>query len=149
VSTGKTAGEEDRAAVADSLPPTQYLVLEVLAARARLGEACWTFPTRLLPALNALQALGLIWWRHAPIPACVQAYLTDAGREAVLSPGYEPPVTGIAGETEWGVRRQDCADGVFSVGGDEELARLIIEQERYGISGALLRRTVTPWEVVP
>ena len=30
----------------DSLPPTQYLVLDVLAARYRLGENAWTFPAR-------------------------------------------------------------------------------------------------------
>ena len=51
--TGTRGGEEVADVDTDSLPPTQYLVLEVLAARARLGEACWTFPSRLKPALNA------------------------------------------------------------------------------------------------
>ena len=111
--TGNPAGGEEVAgADTDSLPPTQYLVLEVLAARARLGEACWTFPARLKPALNALQSLGLIWWRHAPIPDHVRAYLTDTGREAVLSPGYEPP---LAAET----------------GADDRLCRALADLEGY------------------
>lgn len=64
----------------DDLPPVQYLVMEVLAARARLGERYWTFPVRLRPALNALRERGLIWWRSAPTPGDVQAYLTETGR---------------------------------------------------------------------
>ena len=149
--TGNPAGGEEVADVdTDSLPPTQYLVLEVLAARARLGEACWTFPSRLKPALNALQSLGLIWWRHAPIPDHVQAYLTDAGREAVLSAAYAPPV---AVRTEWGVRvrRPGLASGVLHAGSDEdaeELARrLAAGREWHGVTGALVSRKVTigPW----
>jgi len=129
----------------DSLPPTQYLVLEVLAARARLGEACWTFPARLRPALNALQSLGLIWWRHAPIPASVQAYLTDAGREAVLSAGYAPPVTV---STEWGVRfGEGRVDAYGTSPRSEHLARL----DASNGTEVVVRRTVTtgPWVVPP
>lgn len=75
----------------ESLPPTQYLIMEMLAARYRLGEHMWTFPARLRPALNELQELGLIWWRSAPTPHDVQAYLTDAGREAAMSATYAVP----------------------------------------------------------
>jgi hypothetical protein len=77
--------------MADDLPPTQYLILEVLAARVRLGEHMWTFPDRLRPALNALQERGLIWWRSAPTPNDVQAYLTDAGKREALSDTYAVP----------------------------------------------------------
>lgn len=77
--------------MAEDLPPTQYLILEVLAARYRLGEQMWTFPDRLRPALNALQERGLIWWRSAPTPHDVQAYLTDVGRGAAMSGTYEVP----------------------------------------------------------
>lgn len=77
----------------NNLPPTQYLILEVLAARARLGERMWTFPDRLRPALNALQQRGLIWWRSAPTPHDVQAYLTDTGRREAMSSTYEVPAT--------------------------------------------------------
>jgi hypothetical protein len=54
--------------------------------------------------------------------------------------------------TEWGARRPDLAGGVFNAGSDEgaeRLARLIAaDQERRGITGALVRRTVTygEWE---
>lgn len=75
----------------DTLPPTQYLIMEVLAARYRLGEHMWTFPDRLRPALNALQERGLIWWRSAPTPHDVQAYLTDEGRAAATSAAYQVP----------------------------------------------------------
>lgn len=72
------------------LPPTQYLVLEVLAARYRLGEPYWTFPRSLRPVLDALRDKGLIWWRHSPTPE-LQAYLTDAGKAEALSDTYRTP----------------------------------------------------------
>jgi hypothetical protein len=65
--------------------------METLAARYRLGEHMWTFPKRLCPALDALQKAGLLWFRSAPTPGDMQAYLTDAGREAVLFEGYTVP----------------------------------------------------------
>lgn len=73
----------------DTLPPTQYLILEVLAARYRTGEQTWTFPNRVRPALEALSAAGLIGWKAAP--GLALAWLTDAGRAAALSPTYKPP----------------------------------------------------------
>jgi hypothetical protein len=85
----------------DNLPPTQQLALEVLAARARLGENAWTFPSRLRPILRALAQADLIWWKHATIPHHCLAGLTEAGREAVLSAGYMVPAEITI---EWGVR---------------------------------------------
>ena len=38
----------------DGLPPTEYLVMDVLAARARLGEPFWTVPSRMRPTMRAL-----------------------------------------------------------------------------------------------
>jgi hypothetical protein len=73
------------------LPPVQYLIMETLAARYRLGEHMWTFPKRFIPALDALRARGLLWWRPAPTPGDVQACLTGAGRTAVLSENYTVP----------------------------------------------------------
>src|SRR5262249_51993619 len=135
------------------LPPTQYLVMEVLAARHRLGENAWTFPSRLRPALGALSGLGLLWWKWATIPDHCLAGLTDAGRSSALSPTYQPPASKAGGtETEWGVRRPDLASGVRNCGSDgdsEQFARFIAAgQEKRGITGALVRRTVTygPWE---
>jgi hypothetical protein len=82
-----------------SLPPTQYLIVETLAARHRLGEPFWTFPTRLLSVVRALAAIGLVWHRPAPTPSAVQVGLTAAGRAAVLDAGYRPPVAGRPGPT--------------------------------------------------
>jgi hypothetical protein len=75
----------------DALPPTQYLILEVLAARYRLGEQHWTFPDRLAPAGRALEDAGLIWTRSGPVPHYFEARFTDAGRAAALSDEYTPP----------------------------------------------------------
>lgn len=75
----------------DRLPPTQYLVLEVLAARYRLGEHTWSFPARLNAAGEALAQLGLIVWTSHPAPDARRAWLTDAGKSAVLSDGYQVP----------------------------------------------------------
>lgn len=76
----------------DALPPTQYLVLEVLAARERLGEHYWTFRTRDRPAIAALEELGLVWSRSAPTPNAVQVSLTDKGRAEVLAESYAAPL---------------------------------------------------------
>jgi hypothetical protein len=73
------------------LPPTQYLVMEVLAARTRLGETLWPFPNSVSPALDALEKLGLISTMSGNQPYSRRARLTDAGREHSLKPGYLPP----------------------------------------------------------
>jgi|SRR5581483_498203 len=75
----------------DSLPPVQYLIMETLAARYRLGEPFWTFPKRLRPALDALQERGLLWWQSAVTPGDLRAHLTDAGRGAATYESYQTP----------------------------------------------------------
>lgn len=82
----------------DALPPVQYLIMDTLAAGARLGEACWTFPSRVRPALDALGGQGLLWWKFAPAPGLVQAFLTEAGRAAVLPDRYRPPARSLLHE---------------------------------------------------
>lgn len=74
------------------LPPTQYLVMEVLAARARTGEPFWTFPSVLRHQLDALVRAGLVNVLSSPAPASLRVCLTKAGREHVLKPGYVTPV---------------------------------------------------------
>ncbi len=104
----------------DGLPPTQQLVLEVLAARARLGEHTWTFTNRVRPALAALEQAGLLWQERAPVPGHRLAGLTGRGRDAVLSAGYAVP-----GEiaVEWG-SRHGSGDGERVRGfGEGEKAR--------------------------
>lgn len=75
----------------DRLPPTQFLILEVLAARHRLGETLWTFPASLKPAVAALDRLGLVWQASGVVEYTIRAGLTDAGRAACVSGDYVPP----------------------------------------------------------
>jgi DNA-binding MarR family transcriptional regulator len=86
-----TAAEPVAPVDTDRLPPTQYLILEVLAARHRTGEQLWTFPQRLTPALRALEEAGLVGWKGGTAEKTVRAWLTDAGRAAALLDGYETP----------------------------------------------------------
>ena len=76
-----------------NVTPTEDLVMEVLAARVRGGESCWTFENTHLRALRALQAKGLLHFDSAPTPKARRAYLTDLGRETYLFSGYTEPVT--------------------------------------------------------
>jgi hypothetical protein len=75
----------------DSLPPTQYLILDVLAARWRTGETLWTFPSRLRPAVRALAELGLVHEMHGITEGTIRARLTEVGRNTVLDDNYTPP----------------------------------------------------------
>jgi hypothetical protein len=77
----------------DHLPPTQYLILEVLAARVRTGEQVWSFPDRLRPQLRALEQAGLIGWKSSPAPGACWAWFTDAGRGLFVVAGFETPHT--------------------------------------------------------
>jgi hypothetical protein len=82
-------------AQADDLPPTQYLVMEVLAARHRTGEPYWTFPSSLRNTLDALVRAGLIDALDSPVALSLRARLTEAGRKHSLKPDYVPPNGGI------------------------------------------------------
>src|SRR5882757_2966065 len=62
----------------DKLPPTQQLVLDVLAARYRLGETMWTFSTNCQSAINALVVHGLAGPMHVLIDPPLRALLTAA-----------------------------------------------------------------------
>lgn len=74
------------------LPPTQYLVMEVLAARTRTGEPFWTFPSSLRHTLDALVRADLIDVLNSPAPASLRARFTAAGRKHSLKPDYVTPV---------------------------------------------------------
>lgn len=73
------------------LTPTQDLFMEVMAARARLGETYWTFERRHTRVADSLQDAGLVTWRH---DTCgnLMVHLTDAGRQACLTGDYVPPI---------------------------------------------------------
>lgn len=74
------------------MTPTQELILEVLAARVRLGETLWTFSSRHGRALRSLQALGYVTLMHGTVERTVRASLTVKGRAEALSDRYVPPV---------------------------------------------------------
>lgn len=79
----------------DLLAPTQYLVMEVLAARARLGETLWTFPSNVSDAIQSLERKGLVQPMHGIEPKTVRASLTEAGKAAALSATYSAPSGGV------------------------------------------------------
>lgn len=74
--------------------PTQELVLEVLAARHRLGEGMWTFSNRpaIVTALRVLESAGLVGFKSGVIENTYLAWLTKAGQADVLTPDYVPPI---------------------------------------------------------
>lgn len=77
--------------ILDNYTPTEWLVMEVLAARHRLGEACWTFPTSLRPALTSLQLRGAVGWKEGVAEGTCLAWLTDTGESGWhLDRPYEP-----------------------------------------------------------
>lgn len=96
----------------DALPPTQQLVLEVLAARARTGERLWTFPATGThrKALKALEALGLVGFKGGVNQGTVLAWLTDTGSSLMRSDSYIPPdfVDHFARITGYVIYPDDC-----------------------------------------
>lgn len=76
----------------NDLPPTQYLVMEVLAARYRLGHHGWCFPTKVTPALDALVEKGYLWYKSWVTPKTLLVFLTEDGKKTWLSEDYVPPI---------------------------------------------------------
>lgn len=150
----------------DALPPTQYLVMEVLAARARTGEPYWTFPSNLAIPLRALEGHGLVIVMHGVTQGTIRARLTETGRSAVLSPDYVPPnpvlPEGTTTEERWSVRwtwptgesdDMECNRARGSMDPLTPRERATVHARRHtgnGITGEVLRRYVhtTPDEVV-
>jgi hypothetical protein len=76
-----------------SYTPTETLILEVLAARWRIGERSWTFQTRLNPQLNQLARRGLIYYKPASVEHAVLVSFTEQGYNAYVKPSkYQPPI---------------------------------------------------------
>lgn len=74
--------------MADELPPTQNLIMEVLAARHRLGEVLWPFPSNLAVPLRALEERGLVTVMHGNVQGTVRASLTATGSVQWLDASY-------------------------------------------------------------
>jgi len=90
------------------LTPTEDLVLEVLAARHRLGEHLWTFTTRHRPAVRRLEARKLVTWKHGPVENTLLVALTTDGIAHAISPNYTPPAMTLE---QWGVQSRAKARG--------------------------------------
>lgn len=79
----------------DTIPttPIQELILEVLAARHRLGEHVWTFDRNgpVTMALHYLAKVGLVEFKSGIVEKSYLVWLTDAGRGQQLSPNYQVP----------------------------------------------------------
>ena len=74
------------------LTPTEYLIVEVLAARWRLGEASWPFPKRLRFALRKLRGRGMIWFKSDIVQGQLRVGLTEIGRDVSLIDEYISPL---------------------------------------------------------
>lgn len=77
----------------DELTPTEYLILEVLAARLRCGEPRWPFPNRLRPTLRRLAGRKLIGFQPFTVAGHQVAWLTIDGEHRALDLSYVPAST--------------------------------------------------------
>ena len=79
----------------EQVTPTEYLTMEVLAARHRLGESVWTFPGNGTGALYRLSVKGLVGYKSGGVEKTVLAWLTDEGIKAwKLDQPYPPESVG-------------------------------------------------------
>lgn len=76
----------------DTLPPTQNLMLELLAARHRLGHDSWPCPRKQRPIAGQLAKLGLVNVDTYGAPGSISVALTEAGKAVMLRDGYTPPI---------------------------------------------------------
>lgn len=75
--------------VEENLTPTQELVMEVLQARLRLGETCWTFSSRLKKQIEDLAKKGEISYKDG----CAGGLLVfPKDRQKLLSHAYKIPI---------------------------------------------------------
>lgn len=74
------------------LTPTEDLVMEVLAARYRLGENIWTFDSRHARTLARLADRDLVRTMHGMVEKSVRASMTQKGIEAYIDEHYVPPI---------------------------------------------------------
>lgn len=76
------------------LTPVQYLIMETLAARWRLGERSWPFPNEIKRYAEALSAdHGYVSVRSDVAPGTIRIISTVKGREAwnlPEEPGWAP-----------------------------------------------------------
>ncbi len=76
----------------ETLTPTEDLLLEVLAARYRLGEKLWTFNSNHSKALNSLSSKGYVDLMGGVVERTIRASLTKEGEKICLSESYVSPL---------------------------------------------------------
>lgn len=76
--------------IRDILPPNQYLIMEVCAARYRLGEKSWTFPASLTNAVRSLEIRRMVTWKQGTVPNTIQVTINKSGLKTFLSSEYAP-----------------------------------------------------------
>jgi len=74
------------------LTPTEELIGDVLAARARTGETLWTFDSRLTKQVLHLEEMGLVNVTHGIVEKTLRASLTELGKIRFISESYVPPM---------------------------------------------------------
>lgn len=84
--------------------------MEVLAARYRLGEHLWTFPSRHKKALRSLASKGLVETLSGVTENTVQAILTERGKSSWLSDTYVPPTVGDGKINSKAGNADSCSD---------------------------------------
>lgn len=80
----------------EKLTPTEELVAEVLIARYRLGEPCWTFSrASSRPAIRSLAEKGYVTYKEGTSAdsKATLVWLTDKGKVEWLTYKYVAPIT--------------------------------------------------------
>jgi hypothetical protein len=92
----------------DGFTPTEYLVLDVLGARWRLGEDCWTFPSELSPTLDRLSRRYYLSFKAGVVQGTRIAWLESVGKHYL---GLNKPylINGERAGRVW--HAKGCVDG--------------------------------------
>lgn len=77
------------------MTPSEELMLEVLAARYRLGEVCWTFGSNHSRTAKRLETAGLVFWKFGIVEKTIRVWLTEDGKKAAMDPAYKRPLSAV------------------------------------------------------
>lgn len=73
------------------LTPMANLIVEVLIARARLGEAWWSFDRECQRQVDQLADAGIVTWKASPAPGALLVGFTPPAAQHLLARTYRPP----------------------------------------------------------
>lgn len=74
------------------LTPSESLMIEVLIARLRFGEVCWTFGSSQRAIANRLESKGYIWTKGGIVEGSFRAFPTNEMIATFLSYDYDAPI---------------------------------------------------------